>query len=50
MAVSKKKEKTVVFTHPPFVLDVAISWIVRQPKKCYIYYAHIHSHVRHTIE
>ena len=39
-----------VFTHPPFILDVAISKIVRQPKEMLHYCAHTHSHVRHTIE
>ena len=40
---------TYVHTHP-FCLDVAISWIVWQPKEMLHYCAHTHSHVRHTIE
>ena len=35
---------------PPFILGVAISWIVRQPKEMLHYCAHTYSHVRHTIE
>ena len=41
---------TYVFTHPPFVLGVAISRIVWQPKEMLHYCAHTHLHVHHTME
>ena len=42
--------RRTVFTHPPFVLDVAISRIAQRPKEMLRYCAHTHLHVRHTIE
>ena len=40
---------TYVFTHPPFVLDVAISRIVRQPKEMLHFTAHTYIHMYATL-